>query len=69
MNRSTRSARSALSTIFLAGWEERFITLNLKMPKGRRIARDLCGTADVVINDFKPDGPEKQGILDLMPIV
>ncbi len=41
---------------------KRSITLDLHHPQGAALARELCGTADVVIENFKPGTMAKYGL-------
>ena len=41
---------------------KRSITLNLRTERGRAIAADLCDTADVVLENFRPGTMEKWGL-------
>src|SRR3954451_9206649 len=41
---------------------KRSVTLNLREPDGQRIARQLAGTADVVLENFRPGTMEKWGL-------
>jgi crotonobetainyl-CoA:carnitine CoA-transferase CaiB-like acyl-CoA transferase len=41
---------------------KRSITLDLHHPQGAELARELCGTADVVIENFKPGTMAKYGL-------
>src|SRR3569832_1093067 len=38
------------------------IVLNIHKPEGAQLARKLCATADVVIENFKPGTMEKYGL-------
>jgi len=41
---------------------KRSVTLNLREPEGQRIAKRLAGTADVVLENFRPGTMEKWGL-------
>lgn len=41
---------------------KRSLTLNLKDPKGMQVFRRLVGTADVVVENFRPDVKERLGL-------
>ncbi len=44
------------------GRGKKSVTLNLRNPEGQRIARDLIGKADVLIENFRPGTMEKWGM-------
>jgi succinate--hydroxymethylglutarate CoA-transferase len=41
---------------------KRSIALNLKEPEGKRIAQELCRTADVVVENYRPGTCDKLGV-------
>lgn len=41
---------------------KRVVTLNMREERGREIAAELCATADVVLENFKPGTMEKWGV-------
>jgi len=41
---------------------KRSVTLNLRDPEGQRIAQQLAGTADVILENFRPGTMEKWGL-------
>jgi crotonobetainyl-CoA:carnitine CoA-transferase CaiB-like acyl-CoA transferase len=41
---------------------KRSVTLNLRTPRGQELAGDLCATADVVVENFRPGTMEKWGL-------
>jgi crotonobetainyl-CoA:carnitine CoA-transferase CaiB-like acyl-CoA transferase len=41
---------------------KRSVALDLKLPEGRELALELCGRADVVIENFRPGGAARLGL-------
>src|SRR5258708_13864097 len=44
------------------GRNKKWVTLNLRVPEGQRIARELTKRVDVVLENFRPGTLEKWGL-------
>jgi succinate---hydroxymethylglutarate CoA-transferase len=49
-------------TYYATNRNKRSITLDMQTPEGRRLARELCLKADVVLENFRPDVMKKLGL-------
>ena len=49
-------------TYYATNRNKRSITLDMQAPEGRRLARELCLKADVVLENFRPDVMKKLGL-------
>lgn len=49
-------------TYFATNRNKRSITLDLQTPEGRKLARDLCLKADVVLENFRPSVLKRMGL-------
>jgi CoA:oxalate CoA-transferase len=55
-----RNGQSALFNVM--NRNKHSVVLDLKLPQAQALARDLCATADVVVENFRPGVAEKLGI-------